>query len=87
MHELWRWSRWCACDRDCESRGHAYAVAESYGVWVEKSMYGKKYFGNQRTTFIVDAGGKVAQVLRKVKPTEHDERVLQALQQATRPDP
>jgi thioredoxin-dependent peroxiredoxin len=59
-----------------------HAVAESYGVWVEKSMYGRTYFGNERTSFIVDPDGKVAQVLRKVKPAEHDGRVLQALQQA-----
>ncbi len=56
-----------------------HAVAESYGVWVEKSMYGRTYFGNERTTFIVDPGGRVAQVLRKVKPAEHDELVLNAL--------
>jgi peroxiredoxin Q/BCP len=54
-------------------------VADAYGVWVEKSMYGKKYFGNERTTFIVGADGKVAQVLRKVKPAEHDGLVLAAL--------
>lgn len=57
-----------------------HAVADSYGVWVEKSMYGKTYFGNERTTFIVDSDGKVAQVLRKVKPAEHDELVLEALE-------
>jgi len=56
-----------------------HAVAERYGVWVEKSMYGRKYFGNERTTFIIDSGGKIAEVLRKVKPAEHDERVLAAL--------
>jgi peroxiredoxin Q/BCP len=56
-----------------------HAVAESYGVWVEKSMYGRTYFGNERTTFIVDPEGRVAQVLRKVKPAEHDELVLNAL--------
>jgi peroxiredoxin Q/BCP len=54
-------------------------VADSYGVWVEKSMYGKTYFGNERTTFIIDSDGRVAEVLRKVKPAEHDERVLSAL--------
>jgi thioredoxin-dependent peroxiredoxin len=56
-----------------------HAVAESYGVWVEKSMYGKTYFGNERTTFIVDPDGRVARVLRKVKPAEHDELLLEAL--------
>ncbi len=56
-----------------------HAVADAYGVWVEKSMYGKKYFGNERTTFVIDPQGKVAQVLRKVKPAEHDKLVLAAL--------
>ncbi len=54
-------------------------VADAYGVWVEKSMYGKTYFGNERTTFVVGPDGKVAVVLRKVKPAEHDELVLAAL--------
>lgn len=59
-----------------------HSVAEAFGVWVEKSMYGRKYFGNERTTFIVDSEGKVAEVLRKVKPAEHDEQVLAALAEA-----
>jgi peroxiredoxin Q/BCP len=59
-----------------------HAVADSYGVWVEKSMYGKTYFGNERTTFIVDSGGRVVEVLRKVKPAEHDGLVLAALASA-----
>jgi peroxiredoxin Q/BCP len=56
-----------------------HAVAEAYGVWVEKSMYGRKYFGNERTTFVIDSEGRVAEVLRKVKPAEHDKNVLAAL--------
>ncbi len=56
-----------------------HAVAEAYGVWVEKSMYGNKYWGNERTTFIIDPDGNIASVLRKVKPGEHDERVLAEL--------
>jgi len=56
-----------------------HAVADSYGVWVEKSMYGKTYWGVQRSTFIVDTDGKVAAVLNKVKPGEHDALVLKAL--------
>jgi len=56
-----------------------HAVADSYGVWAEKSMYGKRYFGNERTTFVIDDGGRVAKVLRKVKPAEHDQQVLKAL--------
>ena len=62
-----------------------HAVAESYGVWVQKSMYGRTYFGNERTTFVIDPDGRVAQVLRKVKPAEHDELVLAALEQARPP--
>jgi peroxiredoxin Q/BCP len=56
-----------------------HAVAEQYGVWAEKSMYGRTYFGNERTTFVIDAKGKVTDVLRKVKPAAHDELVLAAL--------
>ena len=56
-----------------------HAVAESYGVWVQKSMYGRTYWGNERTTFVIDPDGKVAGVLRKVKPAEHDARVLKTL--------
>ena len=56
-----------------------HAVAERYGVWVQKSMYGRTYFGNERTTFVIDADGRVAAVLRKVKPGGHDEQVLAAL--------
>ena len=56
-----------------------HKVAEAFGVWVEKSMYGRKYWGAQRSTFIVDSDGTIAAVLRKVKPAEHDARVLAAL--------
>jgi len=62
-----------------------HAVADSYGVWMEKSMYGRTYMGNERTTFIVGSDGKVAQVLRKVKPAEHDELVLKALDEVAPP--
>jgi peroxiredoxin Q/BCP len=62
-----------------------HAVADAYGVWVQKSMYGKTYFGNERTTFIVDPDGKVARVLRKVKPAEHDALVLSALAETNPP--
>jgi peroxiredoxin Q/BCP len=62
-----------------------HAIADSYGVWAEKSMYGKKYFGNERTTFVIDSDGKVAEVLRKVKPAEHDGLVLKALERAAPP--
>jgi peroxiredoxin Q/BCP len=56
-----------------------HAVAEAYGVWVEKSMYGRKFFGNERTTFVIDGEGVVREVLRKVRPAQHDELVLGAL--------
>lgn len=56
-----------------------HAVAEAYGVWGEKSMYGKKYMGVQRATFIVDGDGKIAKVFPKVSPKTHDEVVLEAL--------
>jgi len=56
-----------------------HAVAEAYGVWVEKSMYGRKYFGNERTTFVIGPDGVITHVFRKVKPAEHDEQVLAAL--------
>ncbi len=56
-----------------------HAVADTYGTWVEKSMYGKKYMGVQRATLIVDADGKIAKVFPKVSPKTHDEIVLAAL--------
>lgn len=56
-----------------------HAVAEAYGTWVEKSMYGKKYMGVQRATFIVGPDGKIATVFPKVSPKTHDDVVLKAL--------
>jgi thioredoxin-dependent peroxiredoxin len=56
-----------------------HEVAEQYGAWGEKSMYGKKYMGVLRSTFIVDAEGKVARVFPKVQPKKHDALVLKAL--------
>jgi peroxiredoxin Q/BCP len=58
-----------------------HSIAEKYGVWVEKNMYGKKYMGVQRATFLIDAAGKLAQVWPKVKPEGHAADVLAALQQ------
>lgn len=54
------------------------AVAMAYGVWIEKSMYGRKYMGVDRSTFLIDAKGKVAQSWRKVKVPGHAEEVLAA---------
>jgi peroxiredoxin Q/BCP len=56
-----------------------HAVAEAYGVWVQKSMYGRTYMGNERTTFVIGPDGAIADVFRKVKPAEHDRLVLGAL--------
>jgi len=56
-----------------------HAVAEQYGVWVEKSMYGRTYMGNERTTFVIGEDGVVREVLRNVKPKQHDDLVLAAL--------
>ncbi len=54
------------------------AMLEAYGVWVEKSMYGRKYMGVERTTFLIGADGKIAQVWRKVKVPGHVAEVLEA---------
>ncbi|HZL48339.1 MAG TPA: thioredoxin-dependent thiol peroxidase [Solirubrobacteraceae bacterium] len=62
-----------------------HTITERYGVWAQKSMYGKSYMGAERTTFIIDSAGKVTEVLRKVKPAEHDELVLRALAEAAPP--
>jgi thioredoxin-dependent peroxiredoxin len=59
-----------------------HAVAERYGVWMQKSMYGRTYWGNERTTFVIGPDGRVLDVLRKVKPAEHDRLVLAALERA-----
>ena len=56
-----------------------HAVAEAYGVWVEKSMYGKKYMGVERSTFIIGSDGKLEHVLHKVKPGEHLELIVKTL--------
>ena len=56
-----------------------HEVAEKYGVWVEKSNYGKKYWGVERTTFLIDADGVIEKIFRKVKPETHSEQVLSAL--------
>jgi len=56
-----------------------HSIAEAYGVWTEKSMYGKTYMGVERSTFLVDGDGIIRKVWRKVKPNEHAEEVLSAL--------
>ena len=56
-----------------------HAIAEAYGVWKEKSMYGRKYMGIERTTFVIDEKGKIAEIFAKVKPAGHAAEVLGAL--------
>lgn len=59
------------------------SVAEAYGVWVEKSMYGRKYMGVERSTFLIDPKGAVTQVWRKVKVPGHADAVLEAVKAAS----
>jgi len=56
-------------------------VVEKYGVWQEKSMYGKKYMGIVRTTFIIDTEGKINKIFPKVKVEEHNKEVMDALKE------
>jgi thioredoxin-dependent peroxiredoxin len=56
-----------------------HKVAEKYGVWVEKSMYGRRYWGVQRATFIIGPDGKIVKAFPKVSPKRHDDLVLDAL--------
>jgi peroxiredoxin Q/BCP len=59
-----------------------HSVAEEYGVWVEKSRYGRTYMGVERSTFVIDAEGVVQDVFRSVKPAGHDDLVLGALSES-----
>jgi len=56
-----------------------HATADDYGVWVERTNYGKSYMGVERSTFVIDAEGNLAKVMRKVKPDTHADEVLAAL--------
>ena len=56
-----------------------HKVAERYGVWVKKNRYGREYMGNERTTFVIAPDGTVKDVLRNVKPAQHDDLVLSAI--------
>ena len=58
-------------------------MVNSYGVWVEKSMYGKKYMGAERTTFVIDKAGRISAIFRKVKPEEHVAILREALRNNT----
>jgi peroxiredoxin Q/BCP len=57
----------------------SHAVAEKYGAWREKSMYGKKYMGVARSTFVIDAAGRIAKAFTSVKPQGHEQEVLAAV--------
>ena len=57
-----------------------HSLAEAFGVWKEKSMYGRTYMGVERTTFLIDETGKISHVFEKVKPAGHAAEVLEALQ-------
>jgi hypothetical protein len=59
-----------------------HKVAEAYGAWVEKSMYGRKYMGIERSTFLIGKDGKLKKIFRKVKPDGHAVQVYEALQSA-----
>ena len=59
----------------------SHSIAEKYGTWVEKSMYGRKYMGMERSTFLIDKRGKIARVWRKVSVTGHAAEVLAAAQE------
>jgi len=63
-----------ASDEDCK-------ICDKYGVWVEKSMYGKKYMGIQRSTFLIDEQGRIKHIWRKVKVTGHVDDVLKTLKE------
>ena len=56
-----------------------HQVAEAYGVWKEKSMYGRTYWGNERTTFVIDRDGRIARVFARVKPEGHAAQVAEAV--------
>ena len=56
-------------------------ICEAYQVWVEKSMYGKKYMGVERSTFVIGPDGKIAHIFRKVKPETHTAELLAAMKQ------
>ena len=62
-----------------------HKLLEAYGVWVEKSLYGRKYFGIQRCTFVIDAKGRIEKVWEKVSPDSHAEEVLAYLGGASAP--
>ena len=63
---------------DASADGPTSGLAEALGIWVEKNMYGRKYMGMERSTFLVDSEGKIARIWRKVKVKGHAREVLEA---------
>ncbi len=76
-HAKFRAKHGLGIDLAADPDGH---VVEAYGAWVEKSMYGKKYMGIDRATFLIDRGGRIAAIWRKVKVAGHAAAVLKAAQ-------
>jgi peroxiredoxin Q/BCP len=60
-----------------------HKIAEAYGVWKEKSMYGRTYMGVERTTFLIGPDGKIEKIFEKVKPEGHAAQVLEAIASAS----
>jgi peroxiredoxin Q/BCP len=56
-----------------------HRLAEAYGVWIEKSNYGRTYYGNERSTFVIGSDGRIEHVLAQVKPAEHVDQLIEAL--------
>src|SRR5256885_4702274 len=63
-----------------------HAVCDKYGVWQEKSMYGKRYWGAARTTFVIGRDGKILHIFEKVKPAGHDQEVLDWIKGHSKPE-
>ena len=61
-----------------------HAIADKYGVWAEKQMFGRKYWGNARTTFLIDETGRIAKIFRNVQPEGHAAEVAKELESRTR---
>jgi peroxiredoxin Q/BCP len=57
-----------------------HAICKAYGVWAQKSMFGRKYMGIERTTFVIDKKGKIAKVFEKVSPASHADEVAKAIE-------
>ena len=62
-----------------------HAIADAYGVWAEKQMFGRKYMGVVRTTFVIDPDGRIAKIFRNVKPDGHADEVARVVAEAARP--